>query len=283
MPKHVKALRVPDLEEKKRRGEKITALTAYDATMAALLDRAGIDVLLVGDSLGTVILGCDTTLPVTLDMMVHHSRAVTRGARRALVVADMPFATYQVSVSEALRNAGRLMQEGGVSAVKVEGAGPVVKSVRHLTDVGIPVMGHLGLTPQKVHALGGYRQQARSRESVARLLDDAAALEDAGVFALVLECIPDEVAFEVTPQLRIPTIGIGAGPYCDGQILVSYDAFGLFDSFVPSFVKRYASLGSTILDATENYIDDVRTGRFPASRTTDFFRSSEPKLVKERS
>ena len=283
MPKHVKALRVPDLQEKKHRGEKISALTAYDATMAALMDRAGIDVLLVGDSLGTVILGCDTTLPVTLDMMVHHSRAVTRGARRALVVADMPFATYQVSVSEALRNAGRLMQEGGVSAVKVEGAGPVVKSARHLAEVGIPVMGHLGLTPQKVHALGGHRQQARSRESVARLLDDAAALEDAGVFALVLECIPDEVAFEVTSQLRIPTIGIGAGPYCDGQILVSYDAFGLFDSFVPSFVKRYASLGSTILDATENYIDDVRTGRFPASRTTDFFRSSEPELVKERS
>ena len=283
MPKHVKALRVPDLQEQKHRGEKITALTAYDATMAALMDRAGIDVLLVGDSLGTVILGCDTTLPVTLDMMVHHSRAVTRGARRALVVADMPFATYQVSVSEALRNAARLMQEGGVSAVKVEGAGPVVKSVRHLTEVGIPVIGHLGLTPQKVHALGGHRQQARSRESVARLLDDAAALEDAGVFALVLECIPDEVAFEVTSQLRIPTIGIGAGPYCDGQILVSYDAFGLFDSFVPSFVKRYASLGSTILDATENYIDDVRTGRFPASGTTDFFRSSEPELVKERS
>ena len=283
MPKHVKALRVPDLEEKKRRGEKIAALTAYDATMAALMDRAGIDVLLVGDSLGTVILGCGTTLPVTLDMMVHHSRAVTRGARRALVVADMPFATYQVSVSEALRNAGRLMQEGGVSAVKVEGAGPVVDSVRHLTEVGIPVMGHLGLTPQKVHALGGHRQQARSRESVARLLEDAAALEDAGVFALVLECIPDEAAFEVTSQLRIPTIGIGAGPYCDGQILVSYDAFGLFDSFVPSFVKRYASLGSTILDATQHYIDDVRTGSFPASGTTDFFRSSEPELVKERS
>ena len=283
MPKQVKALRVPDLEEKKRRGEKITALTAYDATMAALMDRAGIDVLLVGDSLGTVILGCDTTVPVTLDMMVHHSRAVTRGARRALVVADMPFATYQVSESEALRNAAQLLQEGGVSAVKVEGAGPVVKSVRHLVDVGIPVMGHLGLTPQKVHALGGHRQQARDRGSVARLLDDAAALEDAGVFALVLECIPDDVAFEVTSQLRIPTIGIGAGPYCDGQILVSYDAFGLFDSFVPSFVKRYASLGSTILAATENYIDDVRTGRFPASRTTDFFRSSEPELVKERS
>jgi len=239
-------------------------LTAYDATMARLLDRSGIDVLLVGDSLGMVILGCDTTIPVTLEAMIHHTRAVTRGASRALVVADMPFLTCQVSVSEAVRNAGRLLQEGGAAAVKIEGGRAVVEAVARLVDIGIPVMGHLGLLPQSVHQLGGYGPQARLEQDAARLLADAHALEQAGAFAVVLESIPAELAGCVTAELSIPTIGIGAGPHCDGQVLVSYDAFGLFDKFVPPFVKQYARLGELIVEAAKAYAEDVRQGRFPA-------------------
>src|SRR5216684_4467272 len=216
-------VRAPDLTLMKARGERIVMLTAYDATMARLLDRAGIDVLLVGDFLGQVILGLDTTIPVTLDAVIHHTRAVTRGTSRALVVADMPFLTYQVSAEEAMRNAARLFQEGGASAVKLEGGRPVVETVHRLTEAGLPVMGHVGLTPQHVHRLGGMRRQARSDEAAKELLQDALALEDAGAFAIVLEAIPDEVAQAVTDRLRIPTIGIGAGPHCDGQVLVSYD------------------------------------------------------------
>jgi 3-methyl-2-oxobutanoate hydroxymethyltransferase len=264
MPERIKPLRAPDLKARKKRGEKIAMLTAYDATMARLLDRAGIDVLLVGDSLGMVILGHETTLPVTLDDVLHHAKAVSRGARRALVVADMPFLTFQVSPAEAVRNAGRLLQEGGAAAVKIEGGRPVVDVVRRLVDVGIPVMGHLGLTPQAVHQLGGFRQQAAAPEDAERLLDDARALEAAGVFALVLESIPAELARAVTAALKIPTIGIGAGPCCDGQVLVSYDAFGLFDEFVPSFVKQYAHLAETIREAAREYIAEVKDGRFPA-------------------
>jgi 3-methyl-2-oxobutanoate hydroxymethyltransferase len=264
MPERVKPLRAPDLKAKKKRGEKIAMLTAYDATMARLLDRAGIDVLLVGDSLGMVILGYETTLPVTLDDVLHHAKAVSRGARRALVVADMPFLTFQVSPAEAVRNAGRLLQEGGAAAVKIEGGRPVVDVVRRLVDVGIPVMGHLGLTPQAVHQLGGFRQQAGAPEDAERLLADARALEAAGVFAVVLESIPAELARAVTAELKIPTIGIGAGPSCDGQVLVSYDALGLFDEFVPPFVKQYAHLGETILEAARQYIAEVKDGRFPA-------------------
>ena len=242
-------------------------LTAYDATMARLLDRAGIDALLVGDSMGMVIMGEETTIPVTLEAMIHHTRAVTRGAKRALVVADMPFMTYQVSVAEAVRNAGRLIQEGGASAVKVEGGRGVVETASRLVEIGIPVMGHLGLTPQSVHQQG-FRPQARQPEDAEELLAEARALETAGVFALVLESIPPDVAATVSGELHIPTIGIGAGPFCDGQVLVSYDAFGLFDEFVPSFVKRYAHLGETISAATEQYIADVRAGRFPAHEHT---------------
>jgi len=247
----------------KARGERIVMLTAYDATMARLLDRAGIDVLLVGDSLGQVILGLDTTIPVTLDAVIHHTRAVTRGASRALVVADMPFLTYQVSAEEALRNAARLFQEGGAAAVKLEGGRSVVEAVRRLTAAGLPVMGHVGLTPQHVHRLGGMRQQAREEEAAQELIRDALALEDAGAFAVVLEAIPDAVAEAVTSRLKIPTIGIGAGPHCNGQVLVSYDALGLFDSFVPPFVKQYAELGQMVLNAAQNYANDVREGVFP--------------------
>ena len=259
----VKRMRVPDFAARKRQGEKIVMLTAYDATMARLLDRAGVDALLVGDSLGTVVLGLDTTLPVTLDAMVHHTRAVSRGAERAFVIADMPFLTFQVSVSDAVRNAGRLLQEGGAAAVKLEGGQPVRDVVTRLVDVGIPVMGHLGLQPQSVHQAGGYIKQATQPAQAEALLVDALALQDAGAFAVVLESIPADVAANVTRELAIPTIGIGAGPDCDGQILVSYDMLGLFDGFVPSFVHQYAKLGDAVVAATREYAADVRAGRYP--------------------
>jgi 3-methyl-2-oxobutanoate hydroxymethyltransferase len=258
-----KKVRAPDLALMKERGERIVMLTAYDATMARLFDRAGIDLLLVGDSLGNVILGLDSTVPVTMEAMVHHTCAVARGASRALVVADMPFLTYQISTEEALRNAARLFQEGGAAAVKLEGGRPVVETVRKLTEAGLPVMGHLGLTPQHIHRLGGMRRQARQNEAAEELLQDALALEDAGAFAIVLEAIPDGVAEAVTSRLRIPTIGIGAGPHCDGQVLVSYDLLGLFDAFVPPFVKQYAQLGEAIVSAAKNYANDVRQGAYP--------------------
>ena len=252
----------------KERGERIVMLTAYDATMTRLFDRAGIDLLLVGDSLGNVILGLDTTIPVTLDEIIHHTRAVTRAASRALVVADMPFLTYQISAEQAMRNAARLFQEGGAAAVKLEGGRAVADTVRRLTAAGLPVMGHVGLTPQHVHRLGGMRQQARDDDAAEELTSNALALEDAGAFAVVLEAIPNPVAKEVTSRLKIPTIGIGAGPHCDGQVLVSYDVLGLFDGFVPPFVKQYAQLGELILNAVKNYADDVRQGAFPQPAVT---------------
>jgi 3-methyl-2-oxobutanoate hydroxymethyltransferase len=238
-------------------------LAAYDATMARLLDRAGIDVLLVGDSLGTVILGCDTTLPVTLEAVLHHTRAVRNGTARALVVADMPFLTYQVSAAEALRNAGRLLQEGGATAVKLEGGAAIAKTVERLVAAGIPVMGHVGLTPQSVHQLGGFRSFGKRPEEAEKVAEDARCLERAGAFAVVLESVPSTLAAAVTAELKIPTIGIGAGPDCDGQVLVSYDVLGLFDTFVPRFVKQYAKLGDTITQAAKEYIADVQGGRFP--------------------
>ena len=263
-----KIVRVPDLAQMKERGERIVMLTAYDATMTRLFDRAGIDLLLVGDSLGNVILGLDTTIPVTLDEIIHHTRAVTRAASRALVVADMPFLTYQISAEQAMRNAARLFQEGGAAAVKLEGGRAVADTVGRITSAGLPVMGHVGLTPQHVHRLGGMRQQARDDDAAEELISDALALEDAGAFAVVLEAIPDPVAQEVTSRLKIPTIGIGAGPHCDGQVLVSYDVLGLFDGFVPPFVKQYAQLGELILNAVKNYADDVRQGAFPQPAVT---------------
>jgi 3-methyl-2-oxobutanoate hydroxymethyltransferase len=256
-------IRVPDLALMKERGERIVMLTAYDATMARIFDLARIDVLLVGDSLGQVILGLDSTIPVTLEAILHHTLAVTRAASRALVVADMPFLTYQISDEQAMRNAARLFQEGGAAAVKLEGGRPVADRVRTLTSAGLPVMGHLGLTPQHVHRLGGMRQQARNDEAAQELILDALALEDAGAFALVLESIPDAVSEAVTSRLKIPTIGIGAGPHCDGQVLVSYDVLGLFDKFMPRFVKQYAQLGKLILGAVTDYANDVRQGAFP--------------------
>lgn len=263
MTDHVKPIRVPSLQEFKKRGRKITVLTAYDATMAGLLDRAGVDILLVGDSLGMVIMGESSTLPVTMDVMVHHTRAVARGTKHALVVADMPFLTYQVSPEEGLRHAGRLIQEGGAAAVKLEG-GRQPDVVRRLVDAGIPVMGHVGLTPQSIHQLGGYVVQGRGEADALRLTEEARAIAAAGAFALVLECIPHSLASAITAELEIPTIGIGAGPHCDGQVLVSYDAFGLFDGFVPSFVKQYARLGDAMTEAAREYIREVQSGAFPA-------------------
>src|SRR5687768_11362987 len=263
----VKRIRVPDFAARKRAGEKIVMLTAYDATMARLLDRAGVDALLVGDSLGTVILGQPHTLAVTLDAMIHHTMAVSRGAERALVVADMPFLTFQVGVADAVRNAGRLLQEGGAAAVKLEGGRPVLDVVKRLVDVGIPVMGHLGLQPQSVHQAGGYVRRATQPREADALIADALALQDAGAFAIVLEAIPGEVARDTTRALAVPTIGIGAGPDCDGQILVSYDMLGLFDGFTPSFVRQYAQLGDSFVAAAKEYAADVRSVRYPeASR-----------------
>lgn len=254
----------PDLVRMKLRGERIAMLTSYDFTMARLLDRAGVDVLLVGDSLGMVVLGYDNTLAVTLDAVVHHTAAVSRGASRALVVADMPFLSCHTGVPDAVRAAGRLVREGGAQAVKVEGGHAVLEVVQRLVEAGIPVMGHLGLTPQSVHQLGGFRKQVRTRRAAKKLLESARALEAAGACAIVLEMIPHGVAAEATKALRIPTIGIGAGPHCDGQVLVTHDALGLYDEFVPSFVKRYADLGSEITAAAEEYAKEVREGSFPA-------------------
>lgn len=260
-------IRTPKLMEMKQAGEPIVCVTAYDYTMARLVDEAGIPVILVGDSLGNVVLGYDSTIPVTLDDVVHHTRAVVRGARDALVVADMPFMTYNVSAEDALRNAGRLLQEGGAHAVKLEGGAFVAETVRRLTENGIPVMGHLGLTPQSVHQLGGYRVQGRTAEQARRLLDDALAIEDAGAFAIVLETVPGNVAQAVTGRLAIPTIGIGAGPGCDGQIQVLHDILGL-GVRQPRHARRFAELNDVTLDALRRYKDEVSTRSFPTGEHT---------------
>ena len=254
---------VADLVAMKRRGERIVMVTAYDYPTARLADEVGIPVILVGDSLGNTVLGYETTVPVTLGDMLHHTKAVTRAVHRALVVADMPFLTYQVTPEEALRNAGRLVQEGGAQAVKVEGGGPLVETVARLVRAGIPVMGHLGLTPQSVHALGGYRVQARSAAAVRQLFADALALEEAGAFAIVLELIPAPVARAVSEVVHVPTIGIGAGPGCDGQVQVLTDLLHLLPGPLPRHARAYADLASVVSDALRRYAEDVRNGVFP--------------------
>jgi 3-methyl-2-oxobutanoate hydroxymethyltransferase len=252
----------------KARGERIVSVTAYDYPTARLVDQAGADLILVGDSLGMVVLGHESPVPVTLEDILHHLKAVVRAQPKALVVADLPFLTYQVSEEQALVNAGRLVQEGGAGAVKLEGGAPVVPTVRRITETGIPVIAHLGLTPQSIHALGGWRVQAKTPDSARRLLEDARALEEAGACALVLESVPSEVAEAVTAALRIPTIGIGAGPKCDGQVQVFHDLVGLFEWFVPRHTRRYADLGAAIRDAVTRYAEDVRGGAFPAEENT---------------
>jgi len=252
---------------KKAKGERIVCLTAYDFPSARLLDAAGVDLILVGDSAANVVYGMPTTLTIGMGEMVYHTRAVAAGVKRALLVTDMPFLSYQVSPEQAVANAGRLLQ-AGAEAVKVEGAGPVLPAVRRLVELGIPVMGHLGLTPQSVHQLGGYRLQAKTAEAQERLLTDARALADAGCFSLVLEKVPAEAARLVTHELAIPTIGIGAGPDCDGQILVLHDLLGLFETPPLKFVKQYACLAAEVREAVAAYAQDVRAGKFPAEEHT---------------
>jgi len=261
----ISKMTVPEIIAMKKRGEKIAALTAYDCLLASLLDDAGVDVVLVGDSGAMVFAGHETTLPITLDEMIYHTRAVRRGVRRALVVTDMPFLSYQISVEEALRNAGRCLKEGGAEAVKLEGGEVIVETVRRLAATGIPVMGHLGLTPQSVHALGGYGLQAKDNAAATRLVKDAKLLEEAGVFALVLEKIPALLGKRVSDALSIPTIGIGAGPHCDGQVLVTHDMLGLYEKMRLKFVRRYAHLGVDIRAAVEHFSRDVRSGAFPSA------------------
>jgi 3-methyl-2-oxobutanoate hydroxymethyltransferase len=252
---------VPDFLAARARGVRLTMLTAYDYTMARLLDAAGVDGLLVGDSLGMVVQGHETSLPVTLDEVIYHTRLVARGVRRSLLVADMPFMTYQVSPQQALENAGRLMKEGGAHAVKLEGGVRSAEAVAAITRADIPVMGHVGMTPQSVRRFGGFRVQ-REEE---RLVEDALASEQAGAFALVVECVPTAVAEQITAAVKIPTIGIGAGAGCDGQILVTHDMLGLFEDFRPRFVKQYADVGLAIRRAAEDYCREVREGAFPAA------------------
>lgn len=252
-----------EIRAMKRRGERIPMLTAYDYPTARILDAAGVPMILVGDSLGTVVLGYETTIPVTLEDVIHHCRAVVRGTARALIVADLPFMTYHASQEEALRNAARLIQEGGAQAVKLEGGAIVADTVRRLVACGIPVMGHLGLTPQSVHQLGGHRLQGKTESAARRLAEDARCLEEAGAFSIVLELIPAPLARTITQTLSIPTIGIGAGPFCDGQVQVIHDLLGMDPDFKPRHVRRYASLAESIRGAVASYVDDVREGGFP--------------------
>lgn len=254
--------------EQKAKGEKISMLTAYDYSTAKLMDEAGINGILVGDSLGMVVLGYEDTLPVTMEDMIRHTAAVCRGAKNTLVVGDMPFMSYQVSVEEAVYNAGRLMKEGRCQAVKLEGAASVCPQIRAITNASIPVMAHIGLTPQSINAFGGFKVQGKSEEAAKKLLEDAKAVEEAGAFAVVLECVPAKLAELISKSISIPTIGIGAGAGCDGQILVYQDMLGLFSDFTPKFVKKYANVGEMMTQAFRDYIADVQEGSFPAPEHT---------------
>lgn len=269
---------VSTFREQKAKGEKISMLTAYDYSTAKLMDEAGINGILVGDSLGMVMLGYEDTLPVTMEDMIHHTAAVCRGAKNTLVVGDMPFMSYQVSVEEAVYNAGRLMKEGRCQAVKLEGGASVCPQIRAITNASIPVMAHIGLTPQSINAFGGFKVQGKSEEAAKKLLEDAKAVEEAGAFAVVLECVPAKLAELISKSISIPTIGIGAGAGCDGQILVYQDMLGLFSDFTPKFVKKYANVGEMMTQAFRDYIADVQEGSFPALEHT--FAISEDVIKK---
>lgn len=253
----------PDIMAKKQNGEKITMLTAYDYSMAAMIDQAGVDMILVGDSLGMVVLGYESTVPVTMEEMLHHAKAVSRGARQALVVGDMPFMSYQVNPEDAVKNAGRFIKEAGCQAIKLEGGIEQAQTIEAIVKAGIPVVGHIGLTPQTATALGGYKLQAKDAESARKLLDDGRAVAEAGAFALVIECVPSGIGKAVSESVHIPTIGIGAGPHCDGQVLVTNDLLGMFEKFTPKFVKKFADLSPIIKDAFSRYVDEVKSGEFP--------------------
>jgi len=254
------------IKEMKRQGEKIAMVTAYDYPMAKLVDEAGMPIILVGDSLGMVVLGYESTIPVTMDEMIHHTKAVVRGAKHALIIGDMPFMTYHISTEDALRNAARFIQEGGAQAVKLEGGETVAEKVSRIVVAGIPVQGHIGLTPQSIHQLGGYKVQGKTAEVAARLLNDAKALESAGVFSIVLECIPTPLAKLITERVSVPTIGIGAGKHCDGQVQVISDLLGLYTDFVPKHAKQYTKLHESISTSVSDYISEVKTGKFPTPK-----------------
>lgn len=254
---------VTTFKNAKVENKKITMLTAYDYSMAKLMDEAGVNSILVGDSLGMVMLGYEDTLPVTMEDMIHHTKAVARGAKNALVIADMPFMSYQTSVYDAVVNAGRLIKEGRAHSVKLEGGKEVCEQIKKIVDSSIPVVAHIGLTPQSVNAFGGFKVQGKDMDAAKKIIDDAKAVEQAGAFAVVLECIPEKLAEIITKSISIPTIGIGAGRGCDGQVLVYQDMLGLFSDFTPKFVKRYADIGSQMKEAFLNYIDDVQNGNFP--------------------
>ncbi|WP_417910383.1 3-methyl-2-oxobutanoate hydroxymethyltransferase [Candidatus Electronema sp. PJ] len=260
----MKTLTVKDFRDRKSTGQRLSVLTAYDASMARLLDNAGADALLVGDSLGMVVLGYDSTMPVTMEQMLHHAGAVRRGAQRALVIGDMPFGSYQISAEQAVRNGIRFLKEGGCAAVKLEGGAEVCDTVQALVRAGVPVMGHLGLTPQTAGQLGGFKVQGKDLAAARKLLADAKALEAVGVFSIVLEAVPAPLAAVITRAVSVPTIGIGAGPHCDGQVLVTNDMLGLFEKFIPSFVKQYVNLAPEIKKAVQQYISEVESGAFPA-------------------
>src|SRR5205809_7369397 len=270
-----KKLTVPDVVAMKRDGKRITVMTAYDAAFARLVDRAGIDIILVGDSAGMVVLGHPNTVPVTMDDMVRMAAAVSRGASRPVLIGDMPFGSYQTGPQDALRNAARFLKEAGMDAVKIEGGHETVDTVRALVENGISVMAHVGLTPQRVAMFGGFKTQAKSARAARRLIDDALALEDAGAFSIVLESIPAPVAKLVTERLSIPTIGIGAGVDCDGQVLVLHDVLGLYGDFKPKFAKRYGEIGTAVVDALRAFDSDVRDGRFPDAEHSFTMKDSE--------
>lgn len=266
---------IHDLQAMKERGEHITMLTAYDYPTAVLIDQAGIDMALVGDSLGMVVHGLDTTLPVTMDMMILHTRAVRRGLKHALLVGDMPFMSYQTTVEDAKRNAARFLAEGGADAVKLEGGQHMAPTVKALVEIGIAVQGHIGLTPQSISAFGGFKTQGKSAEAARKLIDDAKALEDAGAFSIVLEAIPARLAEAITRQVGIPTIGIGAGAGCDGQVLVFHDLLGYFDRFSPKHNKRYAQIRTTIVEAVKQYVQEVSTRSFPTAENSFLIDDAE--------
>ena len=273
---------IAELLQRKARGEKITMLTAYDYPMAKLIEGSGVDVVLVGDSLGMVVLGYETTAPVTMDEMIHHAKAARRGVFRALLIGDMPFLSFRSSLADAVANAGRFVQEAGCDAVKVEWKQGIEDAAKAIIDAGIPVMGHVGLTPQTAASEGGFGMRGKDAESAARILAQAIALQEVGCFAMVLECVPDLLAQEITRRLKIPTVGIGSGPHCDGQVVVTYDLLGLFDRFTPKFIKRYANLSQTIREAAAAYVRDVNTGVFPGREQTVAMSAEEfAKLKRE--
>src|SRR6267143_1006430 len=265
-PKKPRVVTTKTVTTMKQKGEKIVMLTAYDFLVAKYLDQVGTDIILVGDSLGNVVHGYETTLPVTVDDMIYHAKAVKRAVKNALIVVDMPFMSFPASIDDAIRNAGRIMKEVGVGAVKLEGGEYIAEIVKHLVKIGIPVMGHLGLTPQAINKFGTYEVRAQTKEEAKTLLNDARILSEAGVFSIVLEKIPAALAKEVTESIPVPTIGIGAGPHCDGQVLVVYDMLGLTEEFKPRFVRRYAELAEIMREAFRKYIDDVKSQRFPTGK-----------------